>query len=153
MNQFLEWLSDSGAAVLVSTLLSVAAIILSYLAHRTSRKALRIEETRERDRLAATRKAALRARIIKSGSIESLLLENTGQAEARDIEARLDGAPFCDHPVAFKDECEFGPLGPGSQARYPLKLVHGGPGPPFDLVLTWHDDSGEPGRYRTTLTY
>jgi hypothetical protein len=152
MTALIEWLSNSGAAVLVASLLSLAALLLSLLAYLTSRKALRIEEARERDRQAGARRAALRARLVGTGLQEFLLLENSGQAEARDIEVRLDGTLFRDHPVAFKDESEFGPLGPGSEARYPIKLFHGVPSPPFELELTWRDDSGVAGRYRTTLT-
>jgi hypothetical protein len=154
MTTLLEWLSDSGAAVLVASLLSLAALVLSVLAYLTSRKALRIEQARERDRVAGARKAALRARIKRLSPHDfDLLIENDGQAEAREIEVRLDGRPFREHPAAFADQCEVGPLGPGSQARYPLKITLDGPGPPFALELTWQDDSGEPGRFRTTLTY
>jgi hypothetical protein len=167
MKALLEWLSNSGAAVLVSSLLSIGAIILSLLAHRTSRKALRIEEARERDRVTLSRRAVLVASIMTEdrdavGTAARmgvgimrwnyLVVENPGDAEAREIEVVLDGKPFRNHPVAPKDHQDVRRVGEKSFFRYRLQIRHETK-PPFDLELTWQDDSGEPGRYRTTLTY
>jgi hypothetical protein len=167
MNALLEWLSNSGAAVLVASLLSLAAIVVSLLAYFNSRKALRIEEARERDRLAAIRKADLTACLIAEdrGPAESgvfkgigsrntayfLQIENRGRAEARAIELRLDDSPLSEN-TAHGDPERISYLGPGSKTR--VHLPFGAEWcSSFELELSWQDDSGAPGRYRTTLTY
>lgn len=164
MGQLLEWFRDSGFAALIASVLSVGALIISALAWRSSRKTerqfLEIETARERDRLSKARKAFLMARMtreerLRGGaglqSVFYLVIENRGEAEARDIRLRLDGRPFREHCAGLADFKDPQRLGPGSPLRYQLALAFECV-PPFNLELSWRDDSGEPGSYQTTLT-
>ena len=164
MNALVDWFRDSGFANLAAFVGAVAALVASLWATVVSRRAnarshgiqarlLRIEEQRETDRLGQTRRAALRAEMPQNerGSWR-LYVTNDGLAEARNVRVTMDGKPFTEHG-AFVEGDEIGNvIGPGGENSCSLAIDRRC-SPPFDLELNWEDDSGTPGRYRTTLTF
>jgi len=81
----------------------------------------------------------------------TLVINNEGNSEAREIKVRIDGKPLLEHPVIPSNETEIRTVGPKSFIRYNLAIASGNTGP-FEVEIGWSDDSGEPGSYRTTLT-
>ena len=162
----------------VSVLIAGLALWRSWRAGRAASKATRdanelqermvaLEEAREKDRLTAKGTAILTAKIIaeqiaqrRSGRIDRHLLrvENTGAATAREVTILLDGKPVMEHPavsspaVQHVNTEEIRVVGPGSHFHYVLAL-HQNLCPPFEFEATWDDDSGQQGRYATTLTF
>ena len=111
-----------------------------------------LDEAREGERQRDQQKANLSARIVKPGRDYRLLIENSGVCEARDVSLLVDQVPFCEHPVSVRGETEVKVIGSKSKVTYMLAITLDRP-PPFDVELSWEDDSGERGRYRTTLTF
>lgn len=150
----MDWGDSSNV---ITAAMAVAAVIISLVALRHSKRALAIEERRERkemDREAAERKQALkadlRARIgrFQSENYDTLEVHNQGSAWAEEVEVLLDGIPLMRHelfaaqrPVQEKVRS----IGPDRRAQY--HFIADGQTPPLLVSVTWSDDSGEPGRY------
>jgi hypothetical protein len=117
------------------------------------RRLVKIEEAKEYERKKATSKAKLQAAIVDYGQRNHrLVIENTGDCEARNINLIMDGKPFEEHQAAVSGEGKINHIGPHSSATKLLALTTGC-APPFELEIYWDDDSGEKGRYQTTLTF
>jgi hypothetical protein len=164
MNRLFDWFRDSGQAAFVASLLSFGAIVVSIVALRKSQKTqkrlVEIEEARERDRVAEKQKANLTARIdtevLTSGTRRVtqyfLCIANEGAGEARAIKVKLDGVPLLKHQTTqptVKQEIDH--VGPKSSFRYKL-FTADQLRPPSEIEISWEDDSGEPGKYKTSLT-
>ena len=148
-----------------SLIVSIIAVIISgiavYISWRTQKRLVDIEDAREKDRLAEKKKANLTANIEKEVLISRngrkqtnqhfLYIENSGNSEARNIKVNLDGKPLLEHSTILKNTEEITQVGPNSDFRYLLVLSMQGR-PPSSIEITWEDDSGEPGKYSTTLT-
>ena len=116
------------------------------------KRLLAIEEDREEVRKKTAAKAFLQARIIEHGRAgHKLFIENTGNGPARNIVIKMDDLPFNEHPIAVRGVGEINVIGPGAHVTKVLTLTLARR-PPFQLKLTWDDDSGERGEYQTTLT-
>ncbi len=147
-------------AACVSAITAILAIPLSLYALCQSRKALKgqqriveIEEERERDRRIAGKQADLRASIVEtSKSTYRLRVQNQGAASARNLRLEMDGTPFAQHEAAFEDHPLPDLVGAHSEIRCLLGL-HNGLLPPFEVRITWDDDSDENRVYETTLTF
>ena len=150
MSTVVEWLALG---------VSVGSAAVAWLAYRRSSKTearlLVIEESRERDRILEARKAVLVARITREPSNRPIALylevENKGLAPAHDICITLDGGTLFGHPAVVKTGEEVTHVWPQSAFRYRL-APHSSAPLPRGISLTWSDDSGEPGKYETTLT-
>jgi hypothetical protein len=117
------------------------------------KRLVEIEEARELERKKATSQGQLTARIQNYGQYNyRLLIENSGDAAAHDINLIMDGKPFDQHPAAVNGDGEITSIGPHSQATRLLAITMGC-APPFELEISWVDDSGEMGHYQTTLTF
>jgi hypothetical protein len=81
-----------------------------------------------------------------------LIIENIGDSEARNIILLMDGKPFEDHPVSVEGNGTINVIGAHSYAKKLLALTLSRR-PPFKLEISWEDNSGESGHYRTTLTF
>ena len=159
-------MSPSLIISIIATVISAIAIGASIWTHNRNHKLqvriVALEEAREKDRLAEKSKANLTAKIIKevlprSGSIKIdtnyyLQIENKGSSGARDIKVMLDENPMFEHSsMCLEKEKKFEEIGPASPVRFrlftadQLKVPH-------EISITWEDDSGEPGKYGTTLT-
>lgn len=172
-----DWFGDAGHAALAACVVSILALVVSVLAWvtswRTQKRQVEIEEAREQDRVLQARKAILVARIVREQRAESrttlefgrrdthssttystyfhLEIENKGMAPARDISVALDGGPLCDHPSYVPEQPEVRLVGPQSAFRYELAPSFAAR-LPSAISIRWSDDSGEPGKYETTLT-
>ncbi len=150
---------------IISVTFSGLAILLAWIAHwrisSIQKRQLEIEEARENDRIRNSNKAQLRAYIKKE--VESqrmhhtvwkhlLRIENMGLAEAREIKVILDDKPLFEHPTILKGQRKITQIGPQSHFDYTLALTMGAP-IPSRVQITWSDDSGEPGDYKTSLNY
>ncbi|MGH9428066.1 MAG: hypothetical protein ACRD2L_17425 [Terriglobia bacterium] len=159
MSGILQWFLDSGHANLVTYALSVVAIAVSVFAWITSwqtqKRLVVIEEARERDRLKHASKAKLRAELVREpGSRrmrELLRVYNDGEVEARNVAIKLAGKPLLEHPAVPGGTTEIKKVGPRSQIQYVIAVTLDN-APPWEFELTWTDDSGQEGSYRTTLT-
>ncbi len=155
-----------------SLIISIIAAVISAIAigvsiwthnrnHKLQARIVALEEAREKDRLAEKKKANLTANIEKEVLISRngrkqtnqhfLYIENSGNSEARNIKVNLDGKPLLEHSTILKNTEEITQVGPNSDFRYLLVLSMQGR-PPSSIEITWEDDSGEPGKYSTTLT-
>ncbi len=147
------------ASVGIAFVSVIAAVYFGIKSQRLEKKntdlkkrLLEIEETRENDRKKAITKAQLRARIEDRGNHNyRLVVENTGNCEAQNIQLRMDGKPLNEHPAAVSGDSEISHIGPHSFATRLLGLTLKC-SPPFDFEVTWEDESGQSGVYRTTLT-
>ncbi len=156
----------------VTTAISIAALLLSAIAigasiwahsrtHMLQKRILRLEEEREEDRLIEKGKAHLTARIekeeiLRSGSSriyrkDYLVVDNKGMSEASNIEVLLKDQALSGNPLLHAVEQEVSHIGPQSSFRYEFakgfrrEL-------PLRVQINWQDDSGELGKYQTTLT-
>ena len=112
-----------------------------------------IEQSREYARIMQSRKAELQAelRSVDRGSYR-LFIKNTGQGMARNVKVILDGKPVLEHPAIPQGEQVARLIGPGSEISY-LMAISFDCHPPFELSITWDDESGETGKYSTSLTF
>jgi hypothetical protein len=165
MNEVIDWFSGPGNAAFAAFLLSVAACVASaitwFKSRETQRRLAQIAESRERDRLTDKRKARLVAAVIKGDSPKKgfwdpknyeLVIQNTGNCAASNIRVVIDGAPVLKCGMVLPGQDEISVVGGLSQAAYRLCTWDGCPRS-LGTVITWTDDSGEPGQYRTTLTF
>ena len=87
-----------------------------------------------------------------SGRVRHLLvLENLGMGEANEIEVMLDEVAVMEHNSVVALQGEIKQIGPQSQCHYLLSLTMGSP-IPSKISVTWINESGEPGRYNSTLS-
>ncbi len=147
----------------ISLAISVVAIAVAiYFGIKTHRlgkenadlqgRLVKIEEAKEYERRKATSKARLQAAIVDHGQRNyRLVIENTGDCEARNVELKMDGEPFDEHQAAVNGDGKVSHIGPHSQATQLLALTLQC-SPPFEFEASWEDDSGETGHYKTTLT-
>lgn len=165
MNEIIEWFRNPAHSAFSAFVVSLAAIVFSFIAwfktRQIEKKQLDIEQAREKDRLAEKQKANLTAKIVseplrsvtghKQITQHLLRIDNTGHAQAHNIKVLLDGKSLLEHPAILKNEKEIRQVGPNSQFQYVLATTMQAR-LPSDLRIKWSDDSGEPGSYRTTLT-
>ena len=155
------------AGVIITVISVVVAIVFGIRNHRLGKqnsdlqkRLLALEESRENDRIRERAKASLVADTLRgdgSGPAWRLEVENKGRAEAREITVLLDGQAILNHPgveratrQGLNDELRHLPS--GARFRYVLAPTRQCR-PPWELHITWTDDSGEPGAYQTTLTF
>lgn len=163
MRDLIDWFADPGRSSLANWLVSLVALFLAAGSlvigwngqrrqNELQARLLEIEQGRERERQRTARKAVLRAELVREPvNRERLRIYNDGEAEAHDVKVRLDGMPILEHRCMPSGQTEVSRIGPRSYAQY-LAVLTMGNMPPWDIAITWTDDSGEPGLYRTTLT-
>jgi hypothetical protein len=140
----------------VTGVLSIVALYNSRKAHREAialqKRLVEIEQQRETDRLRQAKAAKLRADLRPTPQgCDRLYIFNSGDCEARNVTAVMDGKPITEHPASPRGE-EFPELiGPDSEVSYLLAWSRK-TNPPYELEITWDDDSGNQRLYRTTLT-
>lgn len=150
---------------ILSLLLSAIAIWVSKWTHDRSHKLQKrivcLEEEREKDRQIEKGKAYLTAKIEKEELSRSgtsriyrkyfLVIENKGLSEARNVELLLKEEAVEGNPLLHNIQQEVNHIGPQSSFRYEFSngFIRELPLP---VVIAWHDDSSESGKYQTTLT-
>lgn len=137
--------------------IAIIAIVISIFALRREHLRFKIDRRREKDRVRDSKTATLQA-VLKHESHPVghknklhtsiyLVIKNTGQAAARNIDVELDGRPWLEHKAMPEGGMTEHPtLGPGAEIKLILYRK-----PPNHIALTWNDDSGEPGKYDSTL--
>jgi hypothetical protein len=162
MKGVVEWFRDPGIAEFLTFLVAVCALFVSIWAvcssKRANRKAtetqarlLGIEEQRDADRLTQARQAALRAALrsdLTGG--HCLHISNRGRGAARRIQILMDGKPLDEHPAVHSGVRIPEVIEAGSEISRHVFTCDSNP--PFEVEITWEDDSNVPGRYQTTLT-
>ncbi len=149
------WFSDPANAAFSAFAIAILSLGVSALAFLNSRKAIKIEEARERDRIAQSGKANLVARLSNYDDYNggALIVENLGSSSANNIKVEMDKRPISKHPDFRRDFKEVKYVGANSSFSYKFGgMFLWKSKPPFKIEITWEDDSGEPGNYRTTLT-
>ncbi|MCR4433801.1 MAG: hypothetical protein NUV70_07120 [Caldiserica bacterium] len=154
MADFLSW-----AGVIIgglSLIVSGVAMWGSWKAQREAaaaqKKIAEIEEKREKEKILSSRQAFLHPELRKTdkGSYR-LYLVNSGKAEARNVQVKLDGVPLKDHHAAVKGDEMPTLIGPNGEVSCLLALSLGCT-PPFEIEVFWDDDSGKGHVYHGTLT-
>ncbi len=123
---------------------------------------LKIEESRQAEAAAESRRAALTAGILEKDAFHFdeptkelyLVIRNTGASCARDIEVLVDDCPLNDYrefPTKIPSDAHIGPQGD-------LELVFwltasGKLKCPFRVALSWSDDSGQRNSWSSTLSW
>lgn len=131
---------------------------------RTSKRLLEIETDREIDRKREKGKAILTAKIESKQTQDSsgrprhtwwsLKIENKGSCEARNIKIDLGDKPVLDSgllTISSPDKV-IKHTGPKSEFHYQFDGANFRSKIPLHCLITWEDDSGEPGEYETSLT-
>jgi len=157
MREIINWFGNNSNAAFTTFIVSVVAVVISGIAFmktkRTDKRLLEIEEKREEDRNKLAQKAQLQARIVKYGhNSHRLLIINNGEGEARNIGLKMDAKPFDDHFASVRNDSPAKIIGPHSEATCLLHIADEC-APPWKIEISWEDDSGEPGHYKSTLTF
>ncbi|MBP7068544.1 MAG: hypothetical protein KBB04_09765 [Methanothrix sp.] len=156
MMSIADWFSSSGNAALAAFFISLISVFVAaaalYTSCKTQKRQVEIEEIREKDRQREMRKADLVARLEDENGRDLLVIENKGAAEARDVMILINGRPLYEYRGFLRGEQEIRSVGPFSSFHYLMALTMG-MDPFFEITISWVDDSGEAGRYNTTLTY
>jgi hypothetical protein len=128
-------------------------------ANKIQARMVEIEEQRHQQAALDEKKAVLIARLDRawhsSGRLVNhweLVVSNRGAATARNLAIKLKDKPFeaIKSPCSPSRACEI-VIGPGAEIKRPL------PGdaefrPPFECELSWDDDSGIRGSWKSMLT-
>ena len=169
MRAVLDWFSEPGYAAFAAFAVAVGSLVVAIVAlvksSRTQKRLLTIEERRERDRVAAQRRAELRVRLERRvRSFESpveerafipsaryyVFLRNEGHAEAREVRVTFDGRKdipnVCERP-------DSNTIRPGEEVRWCLTALRRQRALPSQIEVFWEDGLGEARSYRAPLTF
>jgi len=130
--------------------------------HRIEKRQLEIIEKHEAERVlhqknarlfAAFEKHPIQSVNLKRQALKDVLvIQNEGLCEARNVEVRLDDKPIMEHPAISKRSKEIKFINSNSSIIYDLDLNMRGGDRPRECEISWQDDSGIEGHYKTTLT-
>lgn len=121
-----------------------------------------LEETRQEDSVIEANKAELIAKLnctvteYNTGKFPlrnktfKLEIENIGRSTAKKVRAFINGISIQEIVDINTDDGEHD-IGSNSKVSYSVSIKHDF-SPPFRFSLTWDDDSGVQGNYKTTLT-
>ncbi len=141
---------------IVAVVASVFAIIASSRASARSNdlqeRLLRLENTRERDRLTAIKRANVVAFMTGSAGNQRLFFRNEGEGTARGIEIRVDEETLEDYPYIIAPDRPITTLGPKAEASVIATNEFGGPDG-IHVSITWVDASELPGRWESDLSF
>ena len=156
-------MSESLIAIL-SVFVSVASLLVAWLAFKKSSKAqseanslqkklIAIEQKREEDRLSELRQAKLVGRMQKrEGKSPLFVVTNDGEVAARNIRVLFDDRPYKEHPYALNGSTISDLIGPGSESSCIVALTGQGPTKGKILIL-WDDEHGVNRKYETTIDF
>jgi hypothetical protein len=145
-----DWISAGSLVVAISAL--VVSVFANRKANANQQRLVEIEEQRENDRQIQKLSAQLRPELRRTGKGERLVIINQGNAEARNVRVTMDGKPLSEHKASVSNDRLPDMVGANSEISCLLALAMGCT-PPFDVDVTWDDDSGDGKRYKTTLTF
>jgi len=149
MSELFAWFADPGRSNLANWVITFATLVVATLGLWVGWRQL------SGGKQVTTKKARLRAELARepgSRRMRDLLrIYNDGEVEARNIAINLAGTPLLEHAAVPGGTTEIKTVGPRSQIQYVIAVTMGNT-PPWELEITWTDDSGEESSYRTTLT-
>lgn len=141
---------------IVAVVASVFAIIASSRAsargNDLQERLLRLENTRERDRLTAVKRANVVAFMTGSARNRRLCFRNEGEGTARGIEVRVDGQTLEDYAYIIAPGRPITTLGPKAEASVIVANDLGSPDG-VNVTVTWQDASDLAGRWESDLTF
>lgn len=147
-------ISDAVAigSVCVAGLSLAAAVYFGVKNSRLQQRLVELEQEREKARYVQSLQAVLRAEIQNARHVSSsLVISNNGKGTARNVKVLLDAVPLLEHGAIPQGVEKVDLIGPESEISCPVAFTQACH-PPFALELTWDDDSGQQGKYSTTLT-
>lgn len=141
---------------IVAVVASVFAIIASSRASARSNdlqeRLLRLENTRERDRRTAVKRANVVAFMTGSVNNQRLFFRNEGEGTARGIEVRVDGQTLEDYAYIIAPDRPITTLGPKAEASVIVANQFGAPDG-IHVTVTWEDASELAGRWESDLSF
>lgn len=114
---------------------------------------LLIEERREKEKAVVQKRASLRSELVKqaSGSYQ-FVTRNIGEADARSVKFYLDNVPLEKHECLLDKKAAPSAIPSKSKAQC-LLCFDSQCAPPFNLRMTWEDDSEQPGVLEMILNW
>jgi hypothetical protein len=109
----------------------------------------KIEEGREKDRIRQMNKAYVKAYLSRAD--DRLYFENYSDNPAKDLEVYVNGVDFMNSPVRVQNEDKKTRIGPKSEISYFFPITGGNTGP-WEIKITWNDESGEKGIWEGQLS-
>jgi hypothetical protein len=123
---------------------AVALLVAGWAAWKT----IKIEQKRDVDRIADTKKAIVTVNR-QNGQI---VIQNAGPAHARDVRLMLDGRSIADHPAVFDRWSPIEVIGPGASYSYTVAVDQViSPVSGVRVEVRWTDDSDTEGVFATIL--
>ena len=146
----------------LQTIAAYAALVISlwagYMAYRVGQEQvrldahmLRIETSRERDRVAQRASATLRASLVSGSDSSVLQIRNEGESGAWSIEVTADGSDLHDHPCFTISPPLPTELDSGAQVDARMFVYDGMP-QQSKIELTWTDNRGSGQRWSSTVS-
>jgi hypothetical protein len=153
-DEFLKLFRDTGVVQLIAFIMSIASLVISTLAwrssHRTSYRLIEIEEERDKREIKQASKARLTGTMYRMADHDEITIRNYGEVEARNIKVWLDDKPAAEHPAGENVQSERERISaqasltflfyPDSEALSPGKIC-----------IEWEDNSGEKGLFESDL--
>ncbi|MGB9879339.1 MAG: hypothetical protein ACPLRM_01130 [Anaerolineae bacterium] len=141
----------------LSLIVSGIAMMGSWKAQREAttaqKRIVEIEEQREKEKVVSSQQALLHPELRETGTGSyRLYLVNSGKAEARNVQVKLDGVPLKDHHAAVKGDVMPTLIGPNAEVSC-LLAISTRCAPPFEIEVLWDDDSGKDHIYRGILSF
>jgi hypothetical protein len=160
-------MSDAAIANVIAVVAALVAIAALWLAARTNRKQIhlqeqqnrlqadlvRIEQVRERDRVVAGSQAKLQGQLfagISGGMTAHLRVTNLGAATARNIRITIDETPILRHS-AFRRDPLPGAIAPGAPVNFRM-VAFDGMETRYRVAIDWDDESGHAGHWNSTVS-
>ena len=144
MAELLAWFARPGVS-------SAFAVAFSLVSLGISARLLMIEWAREKKQKEESHSASLRAYIRRDGDAVYIIINNKGEAAARDIELTLAGQSLPDHDWIHGEKPTV--IGPHSEASFLAAPDLGTDLSNLLLVARWQDGTGKQREYETTLTW
>lgn len=148
----MDWVAIGVVVNAVLIIPTAIGVIITYRQGRGTRRiaeaALELQRREDqraeelaRERREEARKATLVAHIgrVPGWRQESLVIENRGQSEARDVRVTIDGTPALEHEIIMNGETEGAAIPPHGQIAFSL-VIHGGTPDRIQVGITWSDD-------------
>jgi hypothetical protein len=143
--------TESVIGIAISVIALGASIWTTVTTKRHDSRLLQLEHAREADRVRETKSAKLIASMTRSAHSGRLRIINRGQAAARNVRVAVDGVSLDAHKLLRGLEHPVAVIGAGSTVEALLMTFDGMQGQ-YQLELVWDDESGQPGRWTSTVT-
>ncbi len=155
MSDLAAWISAGAAGVSVGAAVwaTMKGAKAQKASSRVQRKLVEIEQARDKERTVEKSKAKLAANPVKRMNrrgipVYQMEIVNQGLAAAKKVVVKIEEG----HRWAARANREIPEIGAASSYMVPLDATKARVDP-FKVELAWEDDSGESGRYKTTMSF